>query len=70
MNDQAEHWSRAAATYEREFIDPYGREGRNPLFSALDEVAEQHSKTVADLGCGIGPSTASLCLTAGTWMPP
>src|SRR5436190_21904439 len=54
MSDQAQSWSRAAAAYEREFIDPYRADVRNPLLAAIDRLANR-TKTAADLGCGIGP---------------
>jgi SAM-dependent methyltransferase len=54
MSEQAHHWSRAAEGYEEAFIDPYLPEVRNPLRQALAELAGRR-KTVADLGCGIGP---------------
>lgn len=54
MSDQSHAWSRAAANYEREYIDPYRLDVRNPLFDALNTLADK-SKTAADLGCGIGP---------------
>jgi SAM-dependent methyltransferase len=54
MAEQARNWSRAAEGYEEAFIDPYLPEVRNPLRQALAALAGQ-TKTVADLGCGIGP---------------
>jgi SAM-dependent methyltransferase len=54
MTDQSQPWSRVADIYEREFIDPYRSDVRNPLMEALDTLADR-SKTAADLGCGIGP---------------
>src|SRR5262249_5670270 len=55
MPDQADHWSRAARDYEKEFIDPYGPEVRNPLLAALGKLADPERQVAADLGCGIGP---------------
>jgi SAM-dependent methyltransferase len=55
MPDQAQHWSRAADGYEKEFIDPYMPGVRNPLRQTLAELPNTSSQTVADLGCGIGP---------------
>jgi SAM-dependent methyltransferase len=55
MPDQAEHWSRAADVYEKEFIDPYLPGVRNPLRDAVAALPDTSSQTVADLGCGIGP---------------
>src|SRR5947208_2002177 len=55
MTDQAHHWSRAAAKYETDFIDPYRSDVRNPLLANLQQLADTLNKTAADLGCGIGP---------------
>jgi SAM-dependent methyltransferase len=54
MNDQASHWSRVADRYEQEFVDPYERAPDNPILKALERI-DGKRKTVADLGCGIGP---------------
>ncbi|MGH7170735.1 MAG: class I SAM-dependent DNA methyltransferase [Gemmataceae bacterium] len=54
MTEQAQQWSRAAEGYEEAFIDPYLPEVRNPLRLAVAKLADRR-KTVADLGCGIGP---------------
>ncbi len=55
MDDQADFWSRIAADYEQEFVDPDLPGACNPVRLALDRVTEPATKTVADLGCGIGP---------------
>jgi SAM-dependent methyltransferase len=55
MADQAESWSKAAAIYEREFVDPYRPAVRSPLYPALESLSNSRAKAVADLGCGIGP---------------
>lgn len=55
MPDQADYWSKAAEIYEREFIDPYREAVRSPLHEVLDAVQNSANKTVADLGCGLGP---------------
>ncbi len=55
MSDQAKGWSKAAATYEQDFIDPYLPGVRNPLPRALEELADPAHGTAADLGCGVGP---------------
>ncbi len=55
MTDQAHFWSRAAKSYEQDFVDPYRPEVRSPLLKSLRRLADPAHKTVADLGCGIGP---------------
>jgi SAM-dependent methyltransferase len=55
MSDQSHQWSKAAAAYELDFIDPYMPGVRNPLPAALEELASPQSGTAADLGCGVGP---------------
>lgn len=54
MHNQAHHWSQAAARYEQEFVDPYRCADRNPVLRFLARF-DGSRKTVADLGCGIGP---------------
>jgi len=54
MSEQAQHWSRVAEGYEETFIDPYLPQVRNPLRQTVEALADK-AKTVADLGCGIGP---------------
>ncbi len=54
MADQAHYWSRAAEGYEQEFIDPDLPGVRNPVRKTLAVLADP-ARTVADLGCGIGP---------------
>ncbi len=48
-------WSRHAADYEDIFLDPYEPGVVNPLWLALEAVADPGTKTIADLGCGTGP---------------
>lgn len=60
MSDQAHHWSRAAATYEAEFIDPYRADVNSPLRKSLKKLARKHA-VIGDLGCGIGPLLPFLC---------
>jgi SAM-dependent methyltransferase len=55
MTDQAHFWSQAARNYEAEFIDPYLPDVRNPLRERLARLARRPGRTVADLGCGVGP---------------
>ncbi len=55
MTDQAHFWSRAAGSYEQDFIDPYLPGVRNPLLKTLADLAGHERQTAADLGCGIGP---------------
>jgi SAM-dependent methyltransferase len=55
MTTQDQLWSRAARSYEQEFVDPYRPDVRNPLLGELRALADPAGKTAADLGCGIGP---------------
>jgi len=55
MTDQAHFWSQAAKSYEQDFLDPYRPDVQSPLVQVLRELADPAHKTVADLGCGIGP---------------
>jgi SAM-dependent methyltransferase len=60
MTTQAQHWSKAAASYEADFIDPYRKDVRNPLLARLRKLADPKRGVVADLGCGIGPLLPTL----------
>ena len=60
MSDQAHYWSKSAARYEEEFVDPYKRSKNNPLLDALAKIPDAATKTVADLGCGVGPLIPTL----------
>lgn len=53
--EQGRHWSRHASRYDDVFLDPFRAEVENPWIRSLEEVADPHSKTVIDLGCGTGP---------------
>ncbi|HVS34834.1 MAG TPA: class I SAM-dependent methyltransferase, partial [Gemmataceae bacterium] len=55
MPDQSHFWSKAAATYEQDFIDPYLPGVRNPLPHSVEQLADSQKGTAADLGCGVGP---------------
>jgi SAM-dependent methyltransferase len=55
MPTQDHLWSRAAASYEKDFIDPYLPDVRSPLPRVLRRLAGRGARTAADLGCGIGP---------------
>jgi len=55
MDKQSQHWSKVAASYEKEFVDPYREDVRSPLLDVLRSLAGPACKTAADLGCGIGP---------------
>jgi SAM-dependent methyltransferase len=55
LNNQDRQWSRHAARYDELFLDPYGPNVENPLWTALSAVPDAARKTVADLGCGTGP---------------
>lgn len=53
--DQAHYWSQVSASYEKEFVDPYRPAVRSPLLRRLRAIRGARLKTIADLGCGIGP---------------
>ncbi len=55
LQNQDRHWSRHAAQYDEVFLDPYAPDVENPLWAALDAIADPEHKTAADLGCGTGP---------------
>jgi SAM-dependent methyltransferase len=55
MTKQDHFWSKAAGSYETDFIDPYRPDVRSPLLRELRRLADPSGKVVADLGCGIGP---------------
>jgi SAM-dependent methyltransferase len=56
MEQQDHFWSRVAASYEKQFVDPYRADVRNnPLKRILRRLRDRQNKVVADLGCGIGP---------------
>jgi SAM-dependent methyltransferase len=55
IRDQGRQWSRHAARYDDLFLDIFRPGVENPILAALEEVAEPREKTVADLGCGVGP---------------
>jgi SAM-dependent methyltransferase len=64
MSRQDLSWSRAAKSYEAEFIDPYRADVRSPLAAALARLAGS-DRAVADLGCGIGPLLPELAESFG-----
>jgi SAM-dependent methyltransferase len=55
LQDQGRQWSRHAARYDDLFLDAFQPGVVNPVLDMLDAVPEPQSKTVADLGCGVGP---------------
>src|SRR5438270_78138 len=55
MPNQDDQWSKAAQSYEKEFIDPYLPDINNPLKRYLRRLGDPAHKVAADLGCGIGP---------------
>jgi SAM-dependent methyltransferase len=55
MTRQDQFWSKAAGSYEADFIDPYRPDVRSPLLRTLRRLADPAGGVVADLGCGIGP---------------
>jgi SAM-dependent methyltransferase len=60
MPEQSHHWSKAARSYEEEFVDPYRDDVKSPLQTTLKALARKHP-VAADLGCGIGPLLPFLC---------
>src|ERR1700686_1288180 len=55
MQAQDHFWSRVAASYEQQFVDPYRDDVRSPLKKILRRLGDPAKRVVADLGCGIGP---------------
>ena len=55
LQNQDRHWSRHAARYGEQFVDPYDTNVESPLWEALGAIPDTATKTVADLGCGTGP---------------
>ncbi|MDR3632743.1 MAG: methyltransferase domain-containing protein [Isosphaeraceae bacterium] len=55
LQDQGRQWSRHAARYDDLFLDAFQPGVVNPVLGMLDAVPEPGRKTVADLGCGVGP---------------
>jgi len=47
-------WDRIAPHYFEEISSPFVEGVQNPLFEALEKVAESRKKNIIDLGCGIG----------------
>ena len=54
MLEQDHFWSKVAASYEQQFVDPYRDDVRSPLKRILRRLGNRE-RVVADLGCGIGP---------------
>ena len=54
-DDQGEQWSRHAERYEELFLDAFQSGVESPLNEAVEAIPKAKSKTVIDLGCGIGP---------------
>jgi SAM-dependent methyltransferase len=59
-SNQERYWSRLAAHYDENFLDPHGPDVESPLRAALDRIEDGPNKTAADLGCGTGPLLPSL----------
>ncbi len=55
LDDQDQQWSRHAARYDELFLDAFNPGVESPLQAALEAVPDPAGKTVADLGCGLGP---------------
>lgn len=59
-DDQDRQWSRAAARYDELFLDAFQEGVESPLMAALEAIPDRGGKTVADLGCGVGPLLSEL----------
>jgi SAM-dependent methyltransferase len=55
LQNQDRHWSRHAARYVEQFVDPYDANVESPLWESLAAIPDAATKVVADLGCGTGP---------------
>lgn len=55
IDDQGLQWSRAAERYDELFLDAFHEGVESPLMAALEAIPDRGDKTVADLGCGVGP---------------
>ena len=51
---QDESWSRAASFYEREFVDPYRSDVKNPLHAALRGLDHFGCRDQREIGVGGG----------------
>ena len=54
-DDQGNQWSRHADEYEELFLDAFQKGVESPLIKTIEAIPKPKSKTVIDLGCGIGP---------------
>ncbi len=55
MDDQAAAWGQSASDYEKQFVDPYRADAKNPVLAALRRLPGADRLTAGDLGCGTGP---------------
>lgn len=55
LDMQARDWDRVAADYFGAIVSPFEAGPCRPLLRALDGIPGAARKTVADLGCGVGP---------------
>ena len=58
--NQERQWSRHAADYDENFLDPFAAGVQNPLWDVLNAIPDPGRKTVIDLGCGTGPLLSRL----------
>ncbi len=65
LQNQDRHWSRHAAAYVDNFVDPYDPNVETPLWDELAAIPDPAAKTVADLGCGTGPLVPHLAQRFG-----
>lgn len=58
--DQAAAWGKSALDYEKQFVDPYRADVKNPVLAALRRLPGAERLTAGDLGCGTGPLLPTL----------
>jgi SAM-dependent methyltransferase len=54
MHDQSQAWSNVAQRYDQLFVDPYHKDGSNPILRALAKLPNKGALVAADFGCGTG----------------
>ncbi len=51
---ESKDWDKIAKKYHKEVISPFQEGVSNPLLGKLEKIKNSKSKTIADIGCGIG----------------